>query len=124
MKVKLKTLRRYWDEETSEKILRLLDGTDEPTSYETVEAWVRRCYNRPSDAELIGKALNEILDGCGVEAIRGRYVDSYHIDIQAVFIELGDSYDATLLLDHETGDWTVTSWGDWVEQNEKERELI
>ena len=123
MKPTTRNLQRYWDEETAMKIRLLIAGTDSPLTYPSVEAWLRQCYHRPPEREQMALALNEILGGSGVEAIRGRYVDSYHLDIQAVYINLGDTYAATLLLDHETDRWIVTSWGDWVEKNEKEREL-
>ena len=116
-----KKLQEAFGIEEGRKIRRLLTGQDNPETYQAVSKWVAQCYNKPSDDELIMEAINEIIDGFGTEAIRGRYIDSYHQDIQAAFVNMGDTYTTTILLDHETGRYQITSWGDWVERNEKRR---
>jgi hypothetical protein len=101
-----------------------MTGQLDPLTYANVESWVRRCYNDPSDNELIMESINEETGGFGVEAIRGRHVDNYHYDIQATYVNQGDTYDLTILLDHETGNFVLTSWGDWVESHEQQRQLF
>lgn len=103
----------------------LLDGTRDPFSYPAVEAWRRQCYNDPNPrrCDTIMQAVNVEVAGYGDEAIRGRYVDRYYQDIQACYINLGDAYTLTLLHDHETDRYIVTSWGDWVERNGRKREI-
>jgi hypothetical protein len=66
------------------------------------------------------EAINGILDGHGVEAVRGDYhVDRYHYDIVATYVNMGDTYNGTVLYETETGKFIVTAWGDWVEQKSK-----
>lgn len=120
----LNTLRKFFGEPQARRLRRLMKGKADPCDYDSVAGWIRRCHNPPSDAELIMAALNEELEGEGVEPIRGRYVDSYHQEIQAAYVNQGDTYALTILLDHETENYLLTSWGDWVETHEKTRQLV
>lgn len=119
----MKLKKKYATFDRGAEVQGLIEGTINPQDYQSVEAWVRKCWNMPSASELIMCALNEVLNGYGVEAVRGRYVDRYHQDIQASYVNMGDTYDLTILLDHETGKFVVTCLGDWFERNEKKREL-
>ena len=60
-------------------------------------------------------ACNEILEGHGVEALRGEWLDNYHHDIQASYVNMGDCYVATIIRDHLHDEWLVTTVGDLVE---------
>ena len=112
------------DVSTAKAIRGLMTGDSDPRQYASVQGWLDQCFNEPSGDEMIMCAIDELLGTYGVEPIRGRYVDSYHQDIQAVYCNAGDTYDGTILLDHETGRYIVTSWGDWFEARERSRELI
>ena len=48
----IKTLERHWDHETAVKLRAVLDGTTDPETYDSVDRWVRQCYNQPSETEL------------------------------------------------------------------------
>lgn len=98
------TLRKFFPAEQAKRLRSLMTGS--------------------SDNEQIMEAVNEELDGDGIEVIRGRYVDGYHQDIQAAYVNMGDTYDLTILLDHETDTFRLTSWGDWVETHDRSRELV
>ena len=119
----IKTLQAAFGEAEGTKLRRLLTGKDSPEIYQSVQDWLGQCYNRPSEDELIMTAANEIMDGSGLEVIRGRSIDNYSVDVQAVYVNTGDTYSTTLLLDNETGRYQVTTWGDWYEKNEKRRQL-
>jgi hypothetical protein len=76
------------------------------------------------DAEKAMEFANKALDGHGVEAIRGDYhVDNYHYDIVATYVNMGDTYNATILYETETGRFLVTSYGDWVEKNQRKYQI-
>lgn len=119
-------VREAWPE-LADQILAVIRGEawrEDPA----VVAWAAKCHHDPREsrdarAECRMVALNRIMDGCGVEVIRGRWVDRYHGDIQAAYVNFGDTYDLTILLDHERQTWRVTSWGDWVEANGDRREV-
>lgn len=79
--------------------------------------WIGQCYNRPRANEIQIEALNELLDGYGVEAIEHEeiYVDRYHGNIVASYVNVGETYAPTLILDHIKNRWLVCSWGDFYE---------
>ncbi len=66
-------------------------------------------------------AANVILETYGVEGvnIEGAWFGSFWLDCAGIYCSTGDSYDATLTLDH-SGRWRVESWADLVERNERE----
>jgi len=75
-------------------------------------AWCRQCYNPPSQNELILAALDDVIDGFGTEAIR----DPDDSDnIIAEYVNTGDTYNGTIVFDHETSEYVLTTWGDWYE---------
>lgn len=88
------------------------------TNYKTVQTWINQCYNKPSDKELKLYAINELLSGYGVEPIQHEsiYINSYYMNIAACYINMGDTYINTVLLDHETGKFIICSWGDYYEK--------
>ena len=47
----------------------LIEGKINPEFYSDVRSWVRQCYHKPKEQELIHCALNEVLEAHGVEAI-------------------------------------------------------
>ena len=102
-------------------VSRLISGEYDPLKYSNVQKWVDQCYNMPSDGELIMEAINQELKGYGVEALR----DEGDRPI-ADYINFGGTYHPTILRDLATGEFILTSWGDWWEewesQNCKEEE--
>jgi len=63
---------------------------------------------------------NEILGGYGVEPIRGIWHNSFYGDIVALYANMGDTYDNTILYNTVDGEWFVGSWGDFVEKKQDE----
>lgn len=111
---------------TAAKAAMILNDEYDPEDVEATAAWVRQCYHKPRTRELKMHALNAVLDLCGVEALTvdGAYVDSYHGDIVATYLNVGDPYIATVVLDSETGEFSITSWADafdaWLEAHPEE----
>lgn len=98
------------------EIRELLERKRDVYAYASVQELVRECYHPPKYMHRLETALNEILEGYGTEAIFGP--DSY-TQPDAVYINMGDAYNTTLLYDHTRGRWIVTSWGDWIESQER-----
>jgi len=81
--------------------------------------------NPEKDAEQIRKSIQEdnsykalekvdkIINAHGIEAIRGEY------GIVAHYVNTGDTYNATLLHDVNKNKLYLTTWGDWVEKNNR-----
>jgi len=90
----------------------LLIGEADPLDNEAVQHWVRQCYNKPSDLELLQAAANDVTDNHGVEAITS-------MDI--TYLNSGDAYTGTLLW--HGGDVYLTTYGDAVESIEHNETL-
>lgn len=89
-----------------------IDKYDVDARFAGTRNWVAQCVNFPSQDELVRSALNDILDGHGVEAIRSPNDSD---KIIAEYINMGDTYDGTIVFDHETNTYILSSWGDWYE---------
>jgi hypothetical protein len=100
-------------------IRKLITGKLSPETFASVTRRINECYNRPGAVDLILTACNEVLDGHGVEAIRGSWVDGYYGDTCAVYVNMGDTYDQTVVYDTRKGKYIITSCGDWVESAPK-----
>ncbi|CAM2008792.1 hypothetical protein [Acanthopleuribacter pedis] len=100
-------------------INRLLCGTLEPESFESVETHLHQCWHRPSRVSLVLLACNEILEGHGIEPIYGHdHWDVYHGNVEASYVNMGDLYLPTVIRDHRWDDWRVTSIDQFMEQHE------
>jgi len=60
------------------------------------------------------KEANGILDGHGIEHLRSRNGKA-----EAYYVNMGDTYSTTLILDTGKDRVWVTGWGDWVEAEER-----
>ena len=83
----------------------IMAGTTKTTAYETVQAWLKCSYNKPSLLERKLCALNEILDGEGVEAL---YKND---DLLAEYVNLGETYATTLVYNYRTDTFLLGSYG-------------
>lgn len=97
-----------------------VNPANHPRRFPQLAAWLRKCYHEPNRREQKLEALNELLGTYGVEALRveGAWVDSYHGDIVASYLNTGDTYSNTLVVDSESGRWRLTSWGNFYEAYE------
>jgi hypothetical protein len=86
-------------------------------TYRYLTSQIERCTGTDNECRM--SALNELLLTHGVEAIRtSEHIDRYHFDIRAGYLNTGDTYNTTILLDHRDNKWLLTSWGDFVESIE------
>lgn len=97
----------------------LLTGQLDPLSFPAVKMWVDKCYHRPRPQECDEEAVNAILEGYGTEAIWGKS----ETRPVAVYVNLGDPYATTLLYNYQTDHWSITSWGDFADRNERRYHL-
>lgn len=99
-----------------------VDPLDHPRRFPITNARHNRyCYHFSRRSEIKLSALDELLLTCGIEVIRnesGDDWDAYYGDIIASYLNTGDSYATTILLDHTANRWRFTSWGDFVENLE------
>lgn len=64
----------------------------------------------------------EKLDGYGIEVITDNNWRRYYGSICALYVNMGDTYDTTVLYDVDANEFVVTSYGDWLEQKELQSE--
>ena len=87
-----------------------------PDKLKKTLTWVGSCHNLPGSDELVMQALDELLGMCGVEPIRTEeWIDPYYGDIRAVYLNTGDTYAGTIVLDHKKCRYMLTTYGDYVE---------
>ena len=79
----------------------------------------RRPFNSAYNVNRVLNELNKMLEGCGIEPIRGEFWDKYFGDVHADYINMGDTYAGTILFDYHKWKFYVTTFGDWVESNSK-----
>jgi hypothetical protein len=72
-----------------------------------------------SSVEKQMELLNSVMEGYGVEVIRGQTWDRYFTDACGVYVNMGDTYVVTILYDVCRQRFVVTTWGDWVEEHQK-----
>lgn len=94
------------------EIRELLKGERKTRDYRSVQDLTRQCYNPPDYAHRLMTALNEILEGYGIECIGG--TNGHPV---AEYVNLGDTYTVTLVRKCETGTVMITTWGDFAESN-------
>lgn len=75
----------------------------------------------PSKIREAMRQANELLQGHGVEAIHdGIHRRGYWGETIAIYVNMGDMYDGTLLYDTLAEEFKVTTAGDWLEEHERE----
>jgi hypothetical protein len=100
------------------------EGLDVDEHAKTLAEILSRAVSGPGHRtpyiEIALEDANRLLKGHGVEPIRGRNEGGYWQDVVALYVNMGDTYNATVLYDVEASEFLVTSYGDWVEQRSDE----
>lgn len=77
-------------------------------------------YDHHKLVDIALDCANGILDGHGIEAIRGDVtVDRYYFDIVALYVNMGDTYHTTIVYETATNRFLLTDYGTWVEYNSR-----
>jgi len=111
----------------AKRLFDVLSGAVDPCEASAkCAAWVRQCCHTPSDHEQILFACDDLLDGCGMEALSiedEQYTDGVCCCPPFSYVNFGDAYVTTLARDHERGQWVIASWGDLLDEYEREHKL-
>ncbi len=112
---------------------RLQDVLEKEYSKELIPSIVKEIRNVMLNANLLRDhhavdtaldIINGLLHGYGVEAIRGtHHVGPYYLDINLLYVNLGDTYVPTVLFDTLNHNFLIGSWGDFVEAHPKRFDL-
>ena len=105
------------DPETIEIVNRILSGSIDPRNYSNVKNWLRQCHNEPSADELKMCAINQALQGYGIESVRtSKWKNGHWCDILCTYVNMGDSY-ITTVIHHRKHSFMISSIGDVIEKN-------
>lgn len=96
------------------RLIRREVKTSDAALFPKTASWLEQCYHWPCYRERLMSCLNEVIQGIGVEAIQG---DNWRWPA-ATYINTGDTYSPTLLLDWEKSTISLTTWEDWIERRE------
>lgn len=113
-KIEKERINKVW---TALQIINELDG-------DRWDKWAE--YNLPPEKyNYTTRRLEPVLEYCdrllgtyGIEAIRveGHYTSKYWQDAVALYLNTGETYQATLIADVEEHEFILSSYGDFVEQ--------
>jgi hypothetical protein len=105
------------DPETIETVNGILSGSIDPRNYSNVKNWLRQCYNEPNADELKMCAINQALQGYGIESVRtSKWKNGYWCDILCTYVNMGDCY-ITTVIHHRKHGFMIASIGDIIEKN-------
>ena len=102
-------------EPDAQTVLDLVEGrqkfkTLDPARIPNTLKWIGKCYHEPRLADKKLEACNEFMRGHGIEGI----TPEGQVYPVAAFVNQGDAYALTVLLDIEENELLLTSWGDWL----------
>jgi len=103
--------------EQIEKVNAILNGILDPRTFSTVREWIDVCFYDPCSDELKMHAINQVLEGYGIEAVRTtKWKNGFWCDVLCTYINMGDSYIPTII-HHRKHGYMVASIGDVIEKN-------
>ena len=93
--------------------------------FKSVKHLRKQCYNPPDTLTERLEALNELIEGFGIEAIRieNYYHDRYWDNCIGLYVNMGDTYILTIIYNVIDNQFEFTSWGDFYEFKEQEIRL-
>jgi hypothetical protein len=113
-----RTLTKYFGTRFTPKqlnlTLALINGNKDPLDFKSVDTKIRR-YSDP--IRQILTAVDEVLEGYGVEDLQGGFFDKHYQDIQALYVNFGETYTTTIIYDLMKEKFLVSSSGVFVESN-------
>ena len=80
-----------------------------------------------NDQKMVDSLLstaNKVMEGHGIEAIRGKYHDRYYGDIVGLYVNMSDTYNTTVLFDTVKRRFLVTDMGAFVEKNDRAYKIV
>ena len=103
--------------EQIETVNYILNGTLDPRTFSMVQEWLDACFCDPSSDELKMNAINQVLEGYGIESVcTSKWKNGYWCDILCTYVNMGDSYIPTVI-HHRKHGFIVASIGDIIEKN-------
>jgi hypothetical protein len=112
----------YVSELQKTQVAHLVTGLNTPEQYNSVQELIKQCFNPPGWSHKTLTALNEIIEGHGVEAIW--LTEDKHRTPDYEYINQGDPYVPTIMYDCCNGDFFIAAWGDILEEHQEESGVV
>lgn len=95
------------------------------SQFKSVEHMRSQCFNPPDRVNEQLEAINELTDGCGIEAVRleGYHHSNYWTDCIGLYVNFGDTYQLTIIYNVIDNQFEFSSWGDFYEAKEQKIQL-
>ena len=90
--------------------------------FKSVQQLRKQCYNKPDTIQEKLYVLNELMDGHGIEPIQVSeelYQDAYYGNCIGEYINLGDTYNLTIIYNTMDQKFEFNSWGEYFEYHEQ-----
>ena len=87
-------------------------GMDGDERLPRTSAWIRHCYNMPSQEELTMSAIDELIGGFGVEAM---FHPNNSSELIGTYSNQGETYQVTIVHDEKAGGFLITDYGSFLE---------
>ena len=104
-------VRELWPD-AADKVLGIVRGQVEPTEVAQTQAWVASCDSAPSRLAQKMHAIDILIGGSGCEAI----FEAGEKWPDMEYVNMGETYAPTIVLDYTEHKFSVTSWGAWIER--------
>lgn len=102
--------------EALREVFEWLPAFDPYKVYAAYQRWIDKCHHRPQKLDQQMFLLNIIIDGFGVESIQEEMVFGRPA---MQYVNMGDTYNKTIIWDDGRKTWFIESYGDWVEKAER-----
>lgn len=104
--------------EKAQQVMEIIRGKRSPDTYPSVKQWLHECPFLPDEAERRMHAINELLEGNGVETIECErvFVDDYYRHVVALYVDREENYEPTILYGTAKDKYLITPWREWVER--------
>jgi hypothetical protein len=103
--------------EQIETVNYIFNGVIDPETIHGVDAWLTQCFNKPNPDEIKMQAINQVLEGYGIESVRtSKWKNGFWCDVLCTYVNMGDSYIPTVI-HHRKHGFMVSSIGDVIEKN-------
>jgi len=103
-------------QKVAEKVSGLMRGNIDPFTFESVKTLDRQSYHPQEKYMNVMTALNELLEGCGVEFVSLGDDSDPRFFWGIEYVNFGDTYAPTICYNTQERKYTLSSWGDIAEQ--------
>ena len=95
-----------------------------PEDYDKIFRIIDSFKGGSREVEDAMQEINDLIGGYGVESISDEqiYVSKFWFNTVAIYVNMGDSYVTTILYDTQSDKFDCTTYGDFVEEMEREKE--